>query len=95
MKVPAWGRCTFCHSYQPRIILECQVEPDDGGYTRLFRFFCNAACHANWGTNQVRPPADRGKRVVKRPAKRASTVGVQVGLGLEGTTPRRDQSKGC
>jgi hypothetical protein len=77
MKVPAWGRCTFCHSYQPRIILECQVEPDDGGYTRLFRFFCDAACHANWGTNQVKPPIGKAKG---KPMKKGQVTQVELGL---------------
>jgi hypothetical protein len=57
-RIPPGARCTYCHSYQPLIRLEMQQDDD---YTQQFRFFCNAACHANWGTNQPKPPIEKAK----------------------------------
>lgn len=67
-EIPPYARCSFCHSWQPAIRLECQVEDD---YTQLYRFWCDWNCHAKWGTNQPGSADEKkGKGMV------------QTGLGL-------------
>jgi hypothetical protein len=51
--IPAAARCSFCHSYQP--LRRALMNPVDD-YTETWRFFCDATCEANWGTNQPPPP---------------------------------------
>ena len=60
--IPPGARCTFCHSYQPMMRTEMQTDDD---YTQVYRFWCDSACLANWGTNQPKPPIAKAKG--KRP----------------------------
>jgi hypothetical protein len=60
-RIPPAARCSFCHSYQPRVRVALQ-SPDD--YTQTFRFFCSVVHFARWQTHQQADPPGPPERGV-------------------------------